>query len=85
MFLLYLQTRGLERRNECVPRGSVKAQGFASVFINGKAIGRAIAKKFLAVIFDEKLSFRSHADYIETKRSKYIYTLYKARYFIPQQ
>ena len=58
-------------------------QGIASVFINGDAIRRAKDAKFLGVMVDEKLSFRSHADYIVTKLSKYIYILYKVKHLIP--
>ena len=58
------------------------AQDISSIFVNGNADRRANDAKFLGVMVDEKISFRSHADYIVTKLSKYIYVFYIVRQFI---
>ena len=56
-------------------RGKPVAQDIASILINGRpnAIRRATYAKFLGIMVDEKLSFRSDSYYIVTKLLKYIY------------
>ena len=53
--------------------------GDASLKINGKAVKSVLAKKFLGVILDHKLSWCEHIQYIKNKISKGIGILCKAR------
>ena len=66
-----------------IPRRKPVGRDIASTFITGNVIKRANDAKFLGAVVDEKLSFRSHADYIVTKLSRYIYILDKMRHFNP--
>ena len=50
-----------------------------TIQINGQKIERVTETKFLGVILDHKLTFKSHIDYISNKIAKCIGTISKAR------
>ena len=50
--------------------------------INNREIARAESIKFLGVLLDKNLSWKTHIEYIENKISKNIGILFKARPFL---
>uniref|UniRef100_A0A6Q2ZN45 Reverse transcriptase domain-containing protein n=1 Tax=Esox lucius TaxID=8010 RepID=A0A6Q2ZN45_ESOLU len=51
--------------------------------INDQLIKRVISTKFLGVLIDDSLTFKSHIDHLVNKLSKYVGLFYKIRHFLP--
>jgi len=45
------------------------------IYVNNKILKQVNSLKYLGIIFDSKLTFRYHINYIEEKRSKLIFSL----------
>ena len=56
-----------------------------TISINNTAVHRVHESKFLGVIIDDKLSFRSHIKQVENKVSKGLYALRTAKHFLPKK
>ena len=54
------------------------------LIINNTAIERVKEARFLGVIIDEKLTWKSHIDAIRTKMSRYLGTLFRIKHVIPK-
>jgi len=50
-----------------------------TIYLNNKPILQVQSLKYLGIIFDKKLTFKEHTDYITTKCTKLIFSLSKAQ------
>jgi hypothetical protein len=55
-----------------------KEQKNVAVYLNNKAIPQVQKPKYLGIIFDNKLTFRDHINYIAEKCTKLIFALAKS-------
>ncbi len=55
------------------------------IYISGTKIERKSEARFLGVIIDEKLSWASHINAIESKMSRYIGIMYKLKQLLPEK
>jgi hypothetical protein len=48
------------------------------IYLNNKILKQVNSIKYLGIIFDSKMTFREHINYVEEKRTKLIFSLSKS-------